>query len=136
MGVNFCCYYWFFNHPHRETIIFKDEIMLKQTVALILLSILIILCMPYAQHALQWLIDGHNWISDTLTNVFSGSYAGDLIRKLLALLAIPVLIGLLPVIVYWLAKRSWFPYFMEIVWVVWLLEIGALVIQYKVIVAV
>lgn len=106
--------------------------MLKQILALIVLSILIILCMPYAQQGLGWIVSGHNWISEMLTNVFSGSHVGDVIRKLIALLVIPVLIGLVPVIIYWLAKRTWFPYFMQIVWVVWLLEIAALIVQYKV----
>jgi hypothetical protein len=105
--------------------------MLKHVIALILISIAIILGMSYAQMVLQGILDAHNWVADILTQVFSGGQAGDLTRKLLALLTIPVGIGLIPVIIYWLAKRSWFPYFMQLVWVVWLIQTAALVIQYK-----
>ncbi len=105
--------------------------MLKHILALILISILVILTMPYAQQGLQWILAGHNWVADTLTSVFSGGQAGDITRKLLALLAIPVVIGLIPVIIYWLTKRAWFPYFIQIVWVMWLIQTAALVILYK-----
>lgn len=105
--------------------------MIKQVIAIILLSIVIILCMPYVQQGLDWIVAGHDWVSHTLTNVFSGSQTGDLLRKLLALLIIPVVICLIPAVFYWFAKRSWFPYFMQIFWVTWLLEIAAIVVHYK-----
>ena len=107
--------------------------MIKQILALVALSILIILSMVYAQQGLTWIVSAHDWVSNMLTSVFSGSQTGDLIRKLIALLIVPLVIGLVPVIVYWFARRSWFPYFMQIVWVVWLLETAALIVQYKVI---
>lgn len=106
--------------------------MLKQSIAIILASILVILSMAHAQQVLQVLLNGHEWVSQTLTNVFSGGDAGSLVRNLLALLAIPLLVGLIPVTVYWLAKRKWFPYFMQFVWVTWLIQTAALVILYKV----
>jgi len=107
--------------------------MWKQIVAIILLSILILLTMPYVQMALQGVVSAHDWIADRLMDVFSGGRAGNLIRELLALLAIPVLVGLIPAIVYWILRRTWFPYFMQTVWVVWLAQTAALVIQYKVV---
>lgn len=109
--------------------------MIKQVVAIVVLSILIISMMSYAQVGLQAILSAHQWIADTLMDIFSGGPAGNLIRQLLALLAIPMMIGLIPVIIYWLAKRSWFPYFMEVTWVVWLAQVAALVIQYKLAVA-
>jgi hypothetical protein len=105
--------------------------MIKQIIAIIALSILTILTMLYAQEALQAIVSAHNWVSDTLTSVFSGGSAGNLIRQLLALLAIPLLIALIPAIIFWIVKRSWFPYFMHIVWVIWLVQTAALVILYK-----
>lgn len=105
--------------------------MLKQILAIILLSILIILTTVYAQQLLQLLLAGHDWIAQTLTDVFSGGMAGNLVRNLLALLAVPLLCGLIPAIIYWFAKRSWFPYFMHVVWVVWLVQTSALIVLYK-----
>ena len=105
--------------------------MFKQVLAIILFSIGVILAMPYAQQGLQYILDAQSWIAQTLTDVFSGGQAGNLIRNLIALLVMPVLVGLIPVIIYWFAKRKWFPYFMQFVWVVWLVQTAALVIMYK-----
>jgi len=106
--------------------------MLKQTVALLVLSLLVILTTPYTQHAMQYLLDAHDWIAQTLTQVFSGGEVGDMIRRLIALLAVPILVGLVPALLYWAIKRSWFPYFMHLVWVTWFLQAGALLIMAKV----
>lgn len=106
--------------------------MIKQVLAIIALSVAIILSMSYAQQALQYLVDAHDWISQLLTEVFSGGQAGNIARGLIALLSVPVLVGLIPTVLYWTIKRNWFPYFMEIVWVVWLLQAGALIVLYKV----
>lgn len=105
--------------------------MLKQSLILITLSAAIVLSMSYAQQGLQLLISGHDWISQLLTEVFSAGHAGSLARSLIALLSIPLLAGLIPTFIYWVVRRHWFPYFMEIVWVVWLLQAGALIMMYK-----
>jgi len=101
--------------------------MIKQVIALIALSVAFILTMSYAHPAAQLLITAHDWVSVMLTNVFSGGETGNLLRGLIALLAIPVVIGLVPTLVYWMIKRNFFPYFMEIVWIVWLIQVGALI---------
>lgn len=105
--------------------------MLKQIIAIIVLSILTVMAMPYAQHGLQELMTGYEWISNNLMQVFAGSEAGSLIRKLIALLAIPVIVGVIPALIYWIAKRKWFPYFMEFLWVTWLIQTAAIVMLYK-----
>ncbi|MHB1948871.1 MAG: hypothetical protein ACYCQI_12265 [Gammaproteobacteria bacterium] len=105
--------------------------MLKQLIAIILFSVLVILMMPHAQTALQMILTAHNFISEMLTEVFSGGAAGNLIRQLLALLAIPILVALVPALVYWLTRRHWLPHFMSIVGVIWLVQTSALIIQYK-----
>jgi len=106
--------------------------MLKQIIILLVLSVAIILGMTYAQMGVQWLLDAHDWISQILMDVFSGGQAGNIARELIALLSVPILVGLVPALIYWIIRRHWFPYFMEIVWVVWLIQAGALVITYKV----
>lgn len=105
--------------------------MIKQAIALIVLSAAIVLSMSYAQQGVQWLINAHEWVSQLLTDVFSPGQAGSLARGLIALLSIPVLAGLTPAIFYWIIKRSWFPYFMETVWVIWLVQAGALIVLQK-----
>jgi hypothetical protein len=105
--------------------------MLKQTIAIIFLSFLVITTMAYSQHALELLVAAHDWVAEILTQVFSGGTAGEMTRKLLALLAAPILIGLIPAVIYWIVKRSWFPHFMQLVWVVWLVQAAALIVVYQ-----
>ena len=103
--------------------------MLKQFLIIIALSAVIVLSMSYAREALQWLIHAHAWVAQLLTQIFSEGQAGHLARGLIALLAIPLLAGLIPAFFYWLLKKNWFPYFMEIVWIVWLIQAGALLVS-------
>lgn len=105
--------------------------MLKQIIAIVLLSILVTLTMPYIQDGIQTMLSGHAWVSQLLMEVFAGGSTGSLIRSLISLLVIPIVIGLIPVTIFWLAKRKWFPYFMQLVWVVWLVQVAALVVLYK-----
>jgi hypothetical protein len=106
--------------------------MLKHIIAIILLSVLVVIAMPYAQSGLNALLAAHDWIADTLKQVFSGGEAGNITRQLIALLSVPLLVGLIPAILYWFARRKWFPYFMELVWVTWLIQTSALIVLYKV----
>ncbi len=105
--------------------------MIKQTLLLIALSVAIVLSMSHAQTGVQYLLNAHDWISQLLTDVFSGGNAGNLARGLIALLSIPILIAFVPAVLYWMVRRHWFPYFMEIVWVVWLVQAGALMVMYN-----
>lgn len=105
--------------------------MLKQIIAIIAISILVILGMNYAQQILQGLITAHDWVAQALTEVFSGGDTGNLIRKLIALLTLPVLISAIPVVIFWFAKRRFFPYFMQFVWVIWLVQTAVIIVQFK-----
>lgn len=105
--------------------------MLKQIIAMVIFSVIIVFSMPYVHLGLQHLIDTHEWISQQLSDFFSPGQYGLEIRHLVALLAIPTLIGLVTAFFYWLIRRHWLPFFMEIMWVVWLLQAGALVMLYK-----
>ena len=106
--------------------------MLKKFIVLLLLSALIIFAMPYGQQAIQLLLNGHDTLSQLLTDVFSVGHTGNVLRGFISLLAIPLLIGFIPSLLYWIVRKQWFPYFMEIVWIIWLLQVGALLAIYKV----
>ncbi len=106
--------------------------MLKQLIILVLLSIIIILTMPYVQHGLHFLLASYHWISNLLAPIFSGGEAGNIIKKLIALLAVPIIVSFIVAFLYWIVKRSWFPYFIDIVWVLWLIQTTALVVQYSI----
>ena len=100
--------------------------MLKQIIILVALSIAIVFSISYAQQGVTFLMNAHAWVAQLLTHLFSEGQAGNLARGLIALLAIPVLVGIVPALVYYMVKRSAFPWFMQIVWVVWLVQAGAL----------
>lgn len=97
----------------------------------LLLSIAVVMFMPYAQQGAQYLIDAHDWVANILTDIFTGNPTANIARELIALLVMPLLVGLVPAIVYAFARRHWLPCFMQIVWVVWLLQAGALAIAFK-----
>lgn len=101
---------------------------LKQVILLLTLSLLMVSAMTYMQQVVQVLLAAHDWVSQLLTEVFSLGQAGNIARGLLALLTIPVGIALVPTGVYWMLRRHWFPYFIEIVWIIWLLQAGALLV--------
>lgn len=106
--------------------------MIKQVIILIALSVLVVFAASYAQEAIQALLKAHEWIAQILTEVFSGGQVGNLLRGLIALLSIPILIASIPAAFYWMVRRHFFPYFLEIVWVVWLIQAGALMVITKV----
>ena len=106
--------------------------MIKHLLLLLILSLLIIVGMPYAQQAMHFLLEGHNWISRELAIVFSKDEVGNIARQFLALLAIPVLVGLFFALIYYVFRRSWLQSFMSIVWIIWLLQAGALIMATKV----
>jgi len=104
--------------------------MLKNSIAIVVLSVLVILFMPWVQQGLTLLVDAHDWVGDALKQVFSVGEAGNVIRQLLALLAIPILISLVPLLIYWLAKHSWFPWTAQLIWMIWLVQTSAIVLLY------
>ena len=105
--------------------------MLKHIIAITVISLIIIISMPNTQKMLQYVFPPPDWFSAMLKEVFSVDQAGDIIRQLIALLVIPLVVSLIPAIIYWLARRQKLPYFMELVWVVWLVQTAAIVITFK-----
>lgn len=104
--------------------------MLKQILALIIGSLLITLTFVYDQQAIQYLITSHDWVAMWLRNIFSGGQLGTTARELIALLAVPTGAGFACAAIYYVLRRHWFPYFMEVVWVVWLIQASAIIITY------
>lgn len=96
--------------------------MLKHFIILILISVIVILLAPYLAQALHADVVAYNWISGKLIKVFAGSEIGTWLRKLIALLIIPIIIGLIPALIYWLVKRHWPTFFIGIVWIAWIVH--------------
>lgn len=105
--------------------------MLKHILLIVALSLLVVLGATYFHQVLQWLLSAHDWVSSSLVDIFSGGKTGSVIRNLLALLSIPLLVGLIPLFFYWLVKRQSFPYFIEFIWVTWLILTASMVVLNK-----
>jgi hypothetical protein len=105
--------------------------LLKNIIALIAISLLSIFGVEYIRPVIMALLSSHDWISQLLLQVFSGGQAGNILRELIALITMPLIIGLIPASVYWLAKRRMFPYFMHTVWIVWLIQTTAILVLNK-----
>jgi hypothetical protein len=89
--------------------------MIKHIIAIVLLSVLVVLTMSQVQTLLHLLLAAHDWVANTLKEVFSDGTSGNATRELIASLTIPFVVGLIPAGVYWLVRRNWFPYFMIVV---------------------
>ena len=107
--------------------------MINKFIFLLIFSCIVIFGMPYAQQVIQYLVNAHDWIAHALKTVFSDSHVGNALRGLLALLIIPLATGLIPAILYGIVRKRVLPIFMDIVWIVWLLQAGALLAIYKVV---
>lgn len=105
--------------------------MIKKIIALLIVSAALVFFMPYAQQGMEYLLKAHGYINDLLTSVFNGGQTGNLVRSFIALLCIPLIVGLVPAIIFWMLRRRWMPGFMDIVWVVWLLQAGGLIAVFK-----
>lgn len=105
--------------------------MIKHIIVLLLFSLAVIFGAHHIHPIIVVLLSSHDWISQLLLQVFTGGQAGNTARQLIALLAIPVFIALIPALVFWVARRRFFPYFFQTIWVLWLIQTTALIMTYK-----
>lgn len=106
--------------------------MLKNIIVLVLLSLGVIFGIKHIQPIILLLVSSRDWISQLLLQVFSGGDIGSAIRNLISLLVVPLFIALIPALVYWLSKRRFFPYFLHVVWTVWLVQCTAIIVLHHV----
>jgi hypothetical protein len=95
---------------------------IKQMLALIVLTLIVLFANSQINAGLHYLIDFHQWISDSLATIFSTGKVGDVIKGLFALLLVPCLIAGVTAIIYWAMKRATMPYIKEIIWLSWLIQ--------------
>lgn len=103
--------------------------MLKQTILIVILSLIAIFFRAEISYLLNALVYAHNAVSGMLHFIFSDDGVGRLIQNLISLLILPFFCGLLVGLVFWLIKRDTMPYIMAIVWVLWLILLVTMVAQ-------
>lgn len=106
--------------------------MINKLIALVIISVIVVFFPAYTEQVMSWVLLFHAWVVDFLANIFSDGQLGRVIRDLLGLIVFPLVVGLVPAILFWIAKRRLFPYFVMFVWSAWLLQLGALVVLHKI----
>lgn len=101
--------------------------MLKQLIILLLLSLVVIFGTQYILPLISVVLSTHHWVSQSLLQIFTGGKAGNAIREFIALWFVPLCLTLIPTLIFWLAKRRFFPYFFHTLWVIWLVQTTALI---------
>lgn len=103
--------------------------MLQNIVILIIASILAVFIMSEISLFMHYLITAHQQVLGFLSKFISGSYAANVVRDVIALMAIPLIVALIPSFIYWIFTRHVFIYFTAVLWFVWLLLVAALALH-------
>lgn len=93
--------------------------MAKQLTIYLIISLLVIIFHKYFNLAIFYIDTFYNYINFKIAPIFSHTYLGIIIRKTLILMIVPILITLIPAIIYRVVKGNKMPYFMVIVWFLW-----------------
>jgi hypothetical protein len=102
--------------------------MLKQIVFLLIASILIVLFSAYGTLVLHWIGSLYQLIINLLSHVISNGSTGKIVRSVIALLAIPIIIGLAVNGIYLVIMRREFPYLTVSMWFIWLMLVVSAVL--------
>lgn len=100
--------------------------MLKHSLWLIVFSALAIAFKQYLTHGLHYLHWLHHYLIDWLSLVFAAGPVGQLIQSILALILIPLAVGVVFASLFWLIRRKGMPHTVNIIWGVWLVMLVTL----------
>ena len=99
---------------------------------ILIISVFTVIFPRLVELFMSFLVMLHGWLINLLSIIFSDSFFGHFTRDLLGLFILPVVVGLILISVFWLVRRRFFPYTEFIVWSIWLLQLGALVVLHKI----
>ncbi|KTD38654.1 hypothetical protein Lnau_0464 [Legionella nautarum] len=94
--------------------------MLRQSLIYLLLSIVVVVFARFAHMLIVYIDMLYAFINIKLTPIFSQSGLGLVFRKVILLVAIPLIIAAIPALSYRLVKGKEMPYFIELTWCLWL----------------
>lgn len=103
--------------------------MLKQSILILILTLVTIFFRAEISHILNALVYAHNAIAGSLHFIFSDDTVGRLIQNVISLLLLPFICGLLVALVFWLIKRATMPHIMAVVWILWLILLITMLAQ-------
>ena len=100
--------------------------MIKHIFAMVVLSLLMVLGLTYYHQVLQVLLGFHHSLVNLLGHIFAGGSIGRLLQHGLALLLIPLLVGVIVGLLYWVIRKSQCPYVVYVSWIIWIVLATAL----------
>lgn len=104
--------------------------MIKQLLLLIIFSIVIVFFQSQASIVLHGLVMVHSKLLSLLSMVFSSDSAGHMIKDVVAMLLVPLLVGIIVACIFWMAKRSaTLQHTMLTIWIVWVVMLVAVLGQ-------
>lgn len=103
--------------------------MFKQLSILIILSTVLLIFAQHTQLMLSYLDASHTLLNAKLSYIFNTSTAGNTTQEVTCLLAIPLLLTVLPAVIYWLFKRKAMPYFYHVLWTIWIILFTTLILS-------
>ena len=104
--------------------------MLRQTIYLVIFSVLTIVFIREVGYVLQFVDHFHNVVAREMAVLFSGGTIGRIIRETIALILIPGVIGGIAYGVYWLITRKGLSYITHIVWISWIVLATSVVLHH------
>lgn len=99
--------------------------MLKQFVSLLFLSVLVIFFSPYIVAVLQVIANIQFWLMNFITSIFPATVnvaASTLISRTLTLTIFPLVIAMIPALLYFLSKQDEMPHLYSTIWISWILS--------------
>lgn len=103
--------------------------MFKHILMLVLLSVAAIFFQNQLLAVLHFIMKIHDQIADGLGMIFSVSAVGEMVQSVLALLLIPVVLGVLVATAHFLIKQMHFPHTLSVIWVCWAVLLAAILTE-------
>jgi len=130
-GTNFVvshdyCWYNFVDlHLYKE----MSMLMIKHILLLVIFSILAVFFKDQLVYVLHGLLFLHNEIANGLGVIFSNDSVGMVLQAVIALLLIPIFIGVVVSLVHWMFKHTLYPRIMEVIWIAWAILVVTMLSQ-------
>lgn len=99
--------------------------MIKQVAMIIILSVLAIMFQTQLMQVLKGFFFVHQQIANGLGVIFATSKVGEIVQSVLALLLIPVVVGVLLAIIHFFLRQAHFAHTMTVIWVAWAVCLAA-----------
>ena len=103
--------------------------MIKNVLLLVVLSIIAIFFQDQLVAVLHGIMSVHQQIIKGLSSIFSIEGAGEIVQSVLALLLMPVVVGIVFAIAHFFAKQQHFPHTLTVIWACWAILLTAVLSQ-------